>query len=326
MQSQQNEALQEIKEEIKITNSGFTREISQLRDELDEVKAKLSGHEARWAELEDFKRDILEEFKKQLDSQATEVAQEVKQSFADDVSKQIADQNSQFAEKIKDDVSKQVTDQNSQFAEKMRDERQDFRDDLVEKSDEDLAKFSHDIRRDFLKEKCFNRRFNLILLGLQEAEEEGDEKERVSTLLKNRLSIPTPKIDSVYRLGVKSESEGKRPRPVMISFSKWYSRCAVWFAKGKLNKDQDDKLRLQEDLPTELRWELNILLKILRQAKSMPEAYPKVRIKDYKIIMNGVAYGVEDQDILPPDLQLFAIATPQSDEAIAFFGRDSPFF
>lgn len=82
---------------------------------------------------------------------------------------------------------------------------------------------------------------------------------------------------------------------------------------------------MQEDLSPELRWELNILLKVLRKAKSMPDVYPNVRIKNYKIILNGTPYGVADMDDLPQELQLSAIATPQSDEAVVFFGRDSPF-
>lgn len=257
--------------------------------------SQISDHESKWEDLVKFKPDLLEDVKKQLASQTVQVTQEVKQS-------------------IMVDVNKQIEDQNLQLEEKLTDERNDLRDDLREEFVE---------KRDFLQEKSFNRRLNLILLGLAEPAEEGDEKENILSVLQNRLSIVAPKIESVYRLGVKGE--GKRTSPVMLSFSKWSSRSTVWFAKGKLNEDQEVKLRLQEDLPLELRWELNILLKILRKAKSMPKVYPNVKIKNYKIIINGTSYGVADQDSLPQDLQLSAIGTPQSADAVAFFGRDSPF-
>lgn len=294
MQEQQNSALQEIKEEIKVTNAGFSRDIALLRTDLDEVKNKLSDYDSKWEGLDKFRQDIMEDVKKQIISHSTQVTQEVKE----------------VKQNILVDVQKQLHDQSSQLEDKLQDERADARDEFVEK-------------REFLKEKGFNRRLNLILLGLAEPTEEGDEKDNVSSVLQNRLSIAAPKIDSVYRLGKKAE--GKRPRPVMITFSKWYSRCNVWFAKSKINEGQDNKMRLQEDLPPQLRWELSILLKILRQAKSMPEAYPNARIKDSQIIINGTSYGVEDLDILPQDLQPAAIATPQSADAVAFFGRDSPF-
>lgn len=220
---------------------------------------------------------------------------------------------------IKDQVQAQV----AQLKDEFKEDRKELREELYEKSGEDVEGFARDIRPEFLVEKCYNRYLNLVLMGLEEPEEEGDEKECVKSTLQQRLSIPTPKIDSVYRLGARRP--GQRPRPTLIIFSKVYSRKAVWYNKSKINDNQEVKLRLQEDIPPELRWELKILLKILRQAKSKPELYPDARIKDYRIIINGTSYGAYDEEFLPHDLRLSAIATPQSDEAVAFFGRASPF-
>lgn len=77
---------------------------------------------------------------------------------------------------ILEDVKKQTFEENHQLVEKLKDERDDFRDDFVPK-------------RDFLKEKGFNRRLNLILLGLEEPVEDGDELDNVSTLLLLQKSI-----------------------------------------------------------------------------------------------------------------------------------------
>lgn len=291
MQRQQNEALNEIKEEIKITNSSFRQDISLLRNDFDEMKNRVTAHDSKLEDMEKFKQNILDDVKVLVAAQAAEAVQEAKQSILEEAKNQTKAQNSQFAESVKE-------------------ERDNLQEDFVPK-------------RDFLKEKGFNRRLNLILLGLEEPADDADEEVTISTLLQTRLSIPAPKFDSVFRLGVKGE--GKRPRPVMLSFSKWSRRCSVWFAKSKINEGQEKKLRLQEDLPLELRWELSTLLKILRKAKSMPETYPDARIKDYKLTINGYSYGIKDLDILPQDLQLSAIATPQSADAVAFFGRDSPF-
>lgn len=308
MQTQQSKEMQSLREEIKVTNSGFAQDIGQLRRELTEVKAKLQSQDAKWDSLQTFKQSIIDEVEGKIASQVSTQVNPQLAHLDEKISKQITSEVSQVEEKITEKLE-----------EKLEDKQAAFHDDFVEKTEDDI----HDIKRDMLKEKCHNRILNLILLGLEEAEEEEDEKEKVAKVLKDRLAVTYLKIDVVYRLGARTAA--KRPRPIMIVFSRLASRKAVWYAKSKLNEGQETKLRLQEDLPPRLRWELSVLLKIHRQAKSMPHIYPKVRIKDYKIIINGTAYGVEDEDLLPPDLQLAAIATPQSEAAVAFFGRDSPF-
>lgn len=314
MQKEQAEALQGIREEIKATNSGFVHDISQIREEIKDVRSTLQGHDSKLEGLDTLKQKLLEEVQQQIE-------QQIEQQVASRISEHFSSQAKHLEENIT-----QVSDQVVQLSEKIKDSNTELRDAVFEKTDDYLANFTEDMKRDFLKEKRFNRRLNLILMGLpelQEEEEEGDESVRVTTLLKERLSLTYLKIDAVYRLGVRGK--GKRPRPIMMMFSKFSRRKAVWFSKSKLNEDQDLKLRIQEDLPPQLRWEMNFLLKIQRQAKSKPETYPNVRIKDYKIILNGTSYGIEDEHLLPQDLRLSAIATPQSADAVAFFGRDSPF-
>lgn len=318
MQTQQSADLQGIREQIQETNSGFIHDISQLRGELHEVKDKLQSHEATW-DLEKIKRDILTEVVTEVKELiGSEIIGQVSSQMEESVKSQIASQAPLLEGKIKDQVASRV----DRLEKEVDEVRQESRDN-ADRTEEGLSRFSQEVRQDSLREKCHNRRFNLILMGLPEQPQEEDEKERVAKIFKDRLSVQKPKIDDVYRLG--KRSEGKRPRPIMISFSRIAGRKSVWYNKSKLNEDQEIKLRLQEDLPPELRWELSMLLKIQRQAKSLPELYPEVRIKDFKIIINGYADGVDDEDILPEDLRLAAIATPRSNDAVAFFGRDSPF-
>lgn len=161
------------------------------------------------------------------------------------------------------------------------------------------------LRKDFLKEKCFARRRNLMLMGLEENEKGTDEKDRVATLFQNRLGIPKPAIEKAYRVGT---SQGRGPRPVLITFSDYPQKLAVWYKKGNMNKDQDQKLWLQEDIPKALRTELNALLKVQKRAKSLPEKYPDVQVKDYRIRIQGNFYKASELDKLPSDLQPSAIA------------------
>lgn len=321
MQEQQTEALQDIKDEIKATNSGFLTDISQIRSDINDIQNKLQNRDEQWEDLGQFKQGVLDEVKRQVtDHFASETGQ-----LDCKIKNQLALEYSALDEKIKSQIIPQVENlikdkicaQMSKLQEEKQEDQRELHKELFEKTEEDVAGLAQEIKRDFLIEKCQNRYRNLVLMGLKEPEEEGDEKENVKTTLQTRLSIPSQKIDSVYRLGVKKE--GQRPRPLLMIFSKIYSRKAVWYNKSKINTDQTVKLRLQEDLPPELRWELKFLLKIRRQAKSKPELYPEVMIKDYRIIINGTSYGAHDEEYLPQDLRLSAIETPKSDEAVAFF-------
>lgn len=327
MQDQQAEALKSIKEEIQVTNSNFSRDISHLRGEVKDMKSQLHAQESKWEEMGSFKQIILDEVKDQI---AAQVAVQVKDQLAarsaqweENISGKIDVKVQGVEKRLEENISGQIDEKVQGVEERLEDDLLDFQDKLEEKTESTISKFSQVIKKDSLKEKYENRRRNLILMGLEEQEEEGDEQDRVVSLLKDRVGIQKPKVDVVYRLG--ATKGGRRPRPVMITFSRLAGRKAVWYAKSRLNEEQEQKLRLQEDIPQELRWELNFLLKILRHAKSKPESYPNVKIKDYKLIINGYAYGVDDEDILPDDLHPSAIATPQSADAVAFFGRDSPF-
>lgn len=162
---------------------------------------------------------------------------------------------------------------------------------------------------------------NAILLEEIKDGESEDEQSKVATTLQKRLQIPLPKIEISYRMGA---NLGKSPRPIHITFTTLPQRHKVWSKKSQLNKDQTDKLWLQEDLPKSLRSDLNALLKIQKRAKSLKDRYPDVKIKDFKIRLNGIFYDAQNLHLIPDELKLSTISTPQNDEAIVFFGRSSP--
>lgn len=124
-----------------------------------------------------------------------------------------------------------------------------------------------DSKIDFLREKYFPRRCNLMLMGLDEPDNDDDEIESIASLLQIRLGIPKPTIIQSVRMGT---VKGKSPRPIRITFANFPQKLAVWYKKSKLNKNQPQKLWLQGDLPKPLPAELNVLLKVLKKAKSLP--------------------------------------------------------
>lgn len=159
------------------------------------------------------------------------------------------------------------------------------------------------------------------LMGMEECKEGENDKSKAAKLLQTRLNIPRIRFDMALRMG---EPGGKNPRPTLLTFSDMGQRYQVWYKKGSLNKVQTVKLWLQEDFPKPLRIEMNALLKIQRKAKALPEKYPGVKIKDFKIKIQGRFYSAHQLELLPDDLKPSRNATPQNDNAVAFFGRASP--
>lgn len=226
--------------------------------------------------------------------------------------------------KVKEEVLTEVDEQISARLERIEQELQQNKTEIArlkESKQPPPQQKVENLERDFLKEKCFARRRNLMLMGLPEPEEEGDEKDSIAKLLQERLGISKPAIELAYRVGTDS---GRGPRPILITFSNFPQKLAVWYKKSGFNKDQNQKLWLQEDLPKPLRTELNSLLKVQKRAKAMPEKYPDVKIKDFQIRVQGKFYKASELEQLPRDLQASSIATPQSQKAVVFFGRASP--
>lgn len=243
-------------------------------------------------------------------------------STKEDISR--IDQNVHKMKNLKDEVLQEVDKQVSSRFDYLEQELRESKNEIAKLKESKQHPTQQDegnLRRDFLKEKCFAWRHNLMLMGLKEPETETEEKESIAIILMNRLSIPKPSIEMEYRVGT---NQGKGPRPVLITFSTFSQKLAVWYKKSEINKNQEVKLWLQEDLPKPLRTELSALLRIQKRAKALPDKYPDVKIKDFRIQIQGKYYKACELDQLPSDLQASAIATPQSPNAVVFFGRASP--
>lgn len=65
-------------------------------------------------------------------------------------------------------------------------------------------------------------------------------------------------------------------------------------------------------------------MKVQKKANSLADKYPDVKIKDFKIRIQGQFFSAHQLESIPYELRPSNIATPQSDNAVVFFGRSSP--
>ena len=51
----------------------------------------------------------------------------------------------------------------------------------------------------------------------------------------------------------------------------------------------------------------------------------KTKLKYYKLILDGIEYGVEDLNNFPDDMSTLSSCQKSNDDMIVFFGQHSPF-
>lgn len=281
-----------IKEEIKVNSTQLQKQMKSLNNKVKEVEGGISTNKNEIAKINQKVSDL-------NDRQGN-----IQTIVAAEIQKQVSERVASLEKDLED--SKQEIDKLKK---------------IKSNPPQNSSQSGQVSRQEFLLEKCFVRKRNLMLMGMEECKEGEDDKSKAAGLLQTRLNIPRVKLEMALRMGAPG---GKYPRPTLITFSDIGQRYHIWYKKGELNKDQSEKLWLQEDLPKPLRADMNALVKIQKKAKSIPEKYPGVKIKDFKIRIQGQYYNAQELELLPDDLKPSRNATPRNDNAVVFFGRASP--
>lgn len=219
------------------------------------------------------------------------------------------------------EVDSSVEDKMKSFKEELRKDNELFRAEIINVTNKKAQQCTGALREEFLEEKGVSREKNLIILGLQESQEGGDDLDLVKTLFKDCLGVSKVDIETLYRMG---KPGGTGARPIMVKFHRLPDRKKVWFAKSKLKAYHASKVWLQEDLPKPIKTAQRSLYQTFKKAKSMPNVFRSVQLKGTKLIIDGRAYGEGDLETLPPALHPANLATLHSDQAVIFFGRASP--
>lgn len=199
--------------------------------------------------------------------------------------------------------------------------RHEIREEVVQEVRLTQEQSNRETRYDKLKDQAFNKRHNLIIFGLPENPSLEADKQAVLTFFSERMDFANVNMQVVRHLG----TPGNRPRPLVVRFPNIEDRWAVWNKKGKIKYVKDQPIWLQEDLPKRLREDRRVLQRVAKTAKAHPTKYSNVKIKDYKVYINGEKYGREDLHRLPEELSPERIYTPSSDKAMVFFTKHSPF-
>jgi len=174
-----------------------------------------------------------------------------------------------------------------------------------------------------MRDKCVrlesqSRRENLIFSGVSENQPE-DCEEKIRFIVKNKLGILDDiSIERCHRLGPVPRG-GNKPRNIIVKFSRFPERQAVWHKRRALDKT---KFGIFEDFPDEIQRKRNALKPALRRAIELKKtAYLAVD----KLVVDNKVYTTETMDSLPDEINPAKLATPVvAPDLIAFFGNSSP--
>lgn len=189
--------------------------------------------------------------------------------------------------------------------------------------EQDSPSSPESIRHNFYKEQAFARRLNILIFGLTDLNSPEEDFKEVDLFFKNQMGLPTLTIHETYRLGNYSQS-AQHPRPLVVKFTKIQDRWAVWNNRRKIPYDKQSPIRIQEDLPRPLRENARILQRIARVANQNRQEYGEARVKDYRVMIGGEWYGIENISRLPPELQPQSVYSPRSPDSVVFITKHSP--
>jgi hypothetical protein len=116
-------------------------------------------------------------------------------------------------------------------------------------------------------------------------------------------------------LGIKS---GKNSRSVIIRFSFYSDREAVWLAKSKL---KGSNLFIREDFCKSTLTQRAKLVPILKSARL---AEHKCAIVGDSLILDGKRYNPDDLNKLPSHLSSSSVSSRSNDKGHAFYGKNNP--
>lgn len=144
----------------------------------------------------------------------------------------------------------------------------------------------------------YSRRFNLIIEGLAETDNETDEAltAKVYSFMATMLGVSSVKFDICHRLGPKGRSD----RRVIMKFAFLKDKKVVWDARTMIKNSRIYKMF--QDKPKSVKEREALSFKILRAAQ-ITNQYRSCKFQSGKLWLDGSCFEMEDFDSLPEVLR-----------------------
>lgn len=186
-----------------------------------------------------------------------------------------------------------------------------------------FQEFSDNVAYTKLQDKAYQNRHNIVIIGLPEHDTHSSYSVAMK-FFKTELGLKRLRVEVAYRMG-RTPSEGSSySRPLIVEFSQLADHNLVW--RKRLNIPQEEgkqKIRIQADLPKQLREDVNLLSKVSKAASTLPE-FQSTSVRDYALNVQGKVITPRQLESLPYPLRPSTLATKRSDKVLAFFTKSCP--
>lgn len=171
----------------------------------------------------------------------------------------------------------------------------------------------------------YSRRDNLIIYGIEEPENETQASllTAVRDFFCKQLGmtkLEANKIRFVRYHRLYGGSNNGITKPVILRFSDYSQRNAIWLLKTKLG-GQNHSYHMSEDFPNDIAYRRRKLLPIFNRArKSGKYVKGSVSLKADTLYIDGQQYGVDNLHLLEGDLNPIKFCEKSNDNTVAFGG------
>lgn len=303
--------------ELETAVSSSTAKVKQLDEEIASLKLTVEKQGKIINSLKNRKDDSTDKMQGELKTAKEDFQKTATQTISEmnGLIQTQRDQIKHFNDQtkvLKQDILKGVEDQNNDFQQK-----------LVKEVDTKVSDISTEVKYNKLKTQAFTNKLNLVITGLRE-----DPNKAPLTLAKDyfssMLKIKDLELDVAYRLGAAPTGDSSYSRPLVVRFPQMFYRDKVWKNKTDFTEEDGNIIRIHADLPKRLRDDSQLLYRVQKAAAKIPR-YKSAKVKDYKLLLNGNEYAPNQLESLPEPIRPSFLASPQSDQAVAFFSRHSVF-
>lgn len=321
---------------IEETTASFSKELSGIASRTAELEEVFEATSARVRELGDDVSTLKTVARKQENS--ISALKRMKEDIHNSTNQKVGEMKAligtqtEEAELFQSTINKKVGelegligaqgDQAEKFQTAVINLKQDISVEVDEKINKKFDQLAQEAHFQSLREQAFDKRFNLVVTGLSE----DDQKltaEVVSHFLDSTLGIKNMEFASALRMGPTPADRSSYIRPIIVKFSNIKHRNRVWKKRRVPTGENDDqKIRVQADLPRELKEGVWMLYNVVRAASKF-EQFNSAKVFNYQLELNGKIYQPSQLEELPEELRPSALASPRSEYCLAFFSKRS---
>ena len=178
-------------------------------------------------------------------------------------------------------------------------------------------------------QESYSRRSNLVIRGIVEKKEESvdDCARAAKNFFQQKLSMTEDEVNSIefvrcHRIGKRTLYNGgiNTKRPIIVRFQN-FSDCGV----GKRFQLKDKNYSISENFANDIEYRRRLLYPVLVAAKKSGKYDKKAFLNGDVLLINNVAYTMDNIDDLPKDIHPNNLSYKENEEWLVFGGMHSIF-